>query len=309
MQSPLPSESKTYRVPFLSLHLFYEILISVRVYVWMHMYVWSGVKHKTSVVMQHSVCGKKKKKTCDDVFAVSFETLFLIHFFRFLEEQTKKAKALENGNERETKEVKMEREKINGTPSAVTFDCVPKQSDRTSDGHVSIKCILKASPFLSTDGDENEEETVRLQPKLCHKDLQGSEGLSKLKGQAVRSARVLFDERVSQRQYAACSQVADRGAMTEDLCPSQKQEKMAGTAAAFSKRESVDTFVDLSADVDPKARKMASSSSVLSSTAQRRNPEREMFTIRGDNSPFLFPRTSESKINVRTDFLRESILG
>ncbi|CAG03501.1 unnamed protein product [Tetraodon nigroviridis] len=203
----------------------------------------------------------------------------------------------------------MEEEKMNGTPSTVTFDSVPKPSDRTGDGHFSMKCILKASPFLSTDGDENEEETARPEPKF-HKDKHGSDDLSKLKSQVVRSARVVFDERVSQRQYPACSQAADRDAMTEDLYLSQKREKMAAIAAAFSKRESAGKFESLSADVDPKAIKMASSSSMLSpSAAQRRNPEREMFTIRRDNSPFLVPGTSESKINVRTDFLRESVLG
>lgn len=205
--------------------------------------------------------------------------------FRFLEEQNKKAKALENGNGRETKEVNMEQEKANGTPSADSSDSVPKQYDRTSDAQFSMKCILKASPFLSADGEEN-EETVRPEPKSFHRDWHASDDLPELKSQVGRSARDLFDERFSQRQYAAYSQAASSEAMTEDPCLSQKQEKMAGVAASFSKRESVSKF-----------------------EAQRRNPEREMFTIRRENSPFLFPRTPESKINVRTDFLRESVLG
>lgn len=226
--------------------------------------------------------------------------------FRFLEEQTKKAKALENGNDRGTQEVSTEQEKANGAPPAVTSDSVPKQYDRKSEGHFSMKCVLKASPFLSADGDEN-EETIRPEAKAFHKDWHGSDDPSKLplKSQVVQSARDVFDERFGQRQYVAYSQAANSDAMTEDLYLSQKPEKMAGMAAAFSKRES-----DLCADVDLKARKMASSSSMLSpSPAQRRNPEREMFTIRRDNSPFLVPRTSESNINVTTDFLRESVLG
>lgn len=203
----------------------------------------------------------------------------------------------------------MEQEKVNGTPSAVISESVPKQYDRTSDGHFSMKCILKASPFLSADQEKN-EQAIRPEPKLSHKGWRGSDDLSKLKSQVVWSARDLFDERFSQRQYVAYSQAANSGAMTEDLYLSQKQEKMAGIAAAFSKRESAGKFEDLPADVDLKARKMAASSSTLSpSPAQRRNPEREMFTIRRENSPVLVPRTSESKINAGTDFLRESVLG
>lgn len=221
-----------------------------------------------------------------------------VSLFRFLEEQNKKAKALENGNDTETKDVSAEREKVNGKPSAIIPDSAAKQYDRAADGNFSMKCILKASPFLSTDGEEN-EDAIRPEPKLFHKDWHGNDGFSKLKSQAARSARDLFDEQFSKRQYVAYSQAAD----------SDDSEKMAGTAAALTKRESAVKF-DLSADVELKARKVASSSSILSpSPPQRRNPEREKFTIRRDNSSFLFPRTSEAKINVRTDFLRESILG
>lgn len=203
----------------------------------------------------------------------------------------------------------MEEENVNATPSADISDCVPKQYDKSSDGHFSMKCILKASPFLSADGEEK-EETRGPEPKLFHKDWHGSDDLSELKSQVVRSARDLFDERFSKRQYVAYSQAANSNGMTEDLYLSQKQEKMAGIAAAFSKRASAGEFEDLSADADLKARTMASSSSILCpSPSQRGNPKRETFTISRDNPPFLFPRTSESKLNVRTDFLRESVLG
>lgn len=219
---------------------------------------------------------------------------FSLSLFRFLEEQNKKAKALENGNNRERKEVNMEQGKVNGTPSSV-----PKQHDRPSDGHFSMRCILKASPFVSTDGEEN-EETIRTDPQLVPNDWHRGDGLPKLKSQVVRPARDLFDERFSKRKYVAFAQAAHSDAVAEDLYLSQRQQKMAAASGKFE---------DLPADVDVKARKMASSSSTLSpSAAQRRNPDREMFTIRSDNSLFPFPRTSESKTNAKTDFLRESVL-
>ena len=269
-----------------------------------------GIRHKRLYRYADLILGWKKNVNGAFAHPVMELSLSLsLSLFRFLEEQNKKAKASENGNDRETKEVNMEQEKVNGTPSAVISESVPKQYDRTSDGHFSMKCILKASPFLSADQEKN-EQAIRPEPKLSHKGWRGSDDLSKLKSQVVWSARDLFDERFSQRQYVAYSQAANSGAMTEDLYLSQKQEKMAGIAAAFSKRESAGKFEDLPADVDLKARKMAASSSTLSpSPAQRRNPEREMFTIRRENSPVLVPRTSESKINAGTDFLRESVLG
>lgn len=187
----------------------------------------------------------------------------------------------------------MEQGKVNGTPSSVA-----KQHDRTSDGHFSMKCILKASPFLPTDGEEN-EETIRTDPQLFPNDWHGSDDLPKLKSQVVRPARDLFDERFSKRKYVAFSQAAHSDAVAEDLY--LRQQKMAASPGKFE---------DLPTDVDVEARNMTSSSSMLSpSAAQRRNPDRKMFTIRSDNSPFPFPRRSESKINVRTDFLRESVLG
>lgn len=187
----------------------------------------------------------------------------------------------------------MEQGKVNGTPSSV-----PKQHDRTSDGHFSMKCILKASPFLPTDGEEN-KEAIRTDPQLCPSDWHGSDHLPTLKSQVVRPARDQFDEQFSKRKYVAFSQAAHSDAVAEDLY--LRQQKMAAPPGKFQ---------DLPTDVDVKARNMTSSSSTLSpSAAQRRNPDRKMFTIRSDNSPFLFPKTLESKINVRADFLRQSVLG
>uniref|UniRef100_H2TQP2 Thyroid hormone receptor associated protein 3 n=1 Tax=Takifugu rubripes TaxID=31033 RepID=H2TQP2_TAKRU len=207
-----------------------------------------------------------------------------IAFGKFLEEQNKKAKALENGNDTETKEVNMEQEKVNGKPSTIVSDSAPEQYNRAADGSFSMKSILKASPFLSPDGEDSEE------PRFFHND-----DFSKVKSQAARSARDLF----SKRPYVAYSQAANSDAMTEDLYLSQKQEKMAGLAAALREREAVGKFDGMSADVDLKARKMAPSSSILSPSPRRRNLERELFTIKTEDSPFSFPRTSEAKINVR----------
>lgn len=238
------------------------------------------------------------QKMLSDAFAQPGMKLSLsLSLFRFLEEQNKKAKALENGNDTETKEVNMEQEKVNGKPSTIVSDSAPEPHNRAADGSFSMKSILKASPFLSPDGEDSEE------PRFFHND-----DSSKVKSQAARSARDLFAERFSKRPYVAYSQAANSDAMTEDLYLSQKQEKMAGLAAALREREAAGKFDGMSADDDLKARKMAPSSSIPS-PPQRRNLEREMFTIKTDNSPFSFPRTSEAKINVRADFLRESLFG
>lgn len=239
------------------------------------------------------------QKTLSDAFAQPGMKLSLslsLSLFRFLEEQNKKAKALENGTE--TKEVNMEQEKVNGKPSTIVSDSAPEQYNRAADGSFSMKSILKASPFLSPDGEGSEE------PRFFHND-----DFPKVKNQAARSARDLFAERFSKRPNVAYSQAANSDAMTEDLYLSQKQEKMAGLAAALREREAAGKFDGMSADVDLKVRKMAPSSSILSPSPQRRNLERELFTIKTDNSPFSFPRTSEAKINVRADFLRESLFG
>lgn len=238
-----------------------------------------------------------------DAFAQPGMKLSLsLSLFRFLEEQNKKAKALENGNDTETKEVNMEQEKVNGKPSTIVSDSVPEQYNRATDGSFSMKSILKASPFLSPDGEDN-EETIGPEPRFFHND-----DFSKVKSQAARSARDLFTERFSKRPYGAYSQSANSDAMSEDLYLSQKQEKMAGLAAAFREKEAAGKFDGMSSDVDPKARKMAPTSSILS-PPQRRNLERELFTIKTENPPFSFPRTSEAKVNVRADFLRDSLFG
>lgn len=226
-----------------------------------------------------------------------------LSLFRFLEEQNKKAKALENGNDTETKEVNTEQEKVNGKASTVVSDSAPEQYSRAADGSFSMKSILKASPFLSPDGEDN-EETSGPEPRFFHND-----DFSKVKSQAARSARDLFAERFSKRPYVAYSPAANSDAMTEDLYLSQRQEKMAGLAAALREREAAGKFDGMSADVDLKARKMAPPSSILSPSPQRRTLERELFTIKTDDSPFSFPTTSEAKINARADFLRESLFG
>lgn len=192
----------------------------------------------------------------------------------------------------------MEQEKVNGKPSTIVSDSAPEPYNRAADGSFSMKSILKASPFLSPDGEDSEE------PRFFHND-----DSSKVKSQAARSARDLFAERFSKRPYVAYSQTANSDAITEDLYLSQKQEKMAVLAAAPREREVAGKFDGMSTKVDLKARKMAPSSSILSPSPQRRNLERELFTIKTDNSPFSFPRTSEAKINLQADFLRESPFG
>ncbi|XP_070691629.1 thyroid hormone receptor-associated protein 3 isoform X3 [Pempheris klunzingeri] len=239
------------------------------------------------------------------------KTAISIAFGKFLEEQNKKAKAWENGKNTEANDVDMKQGKVNGKASAIISESVP-QKYREDDGEVSLNSFLKASPFLSADGEEEEEMIMKPHSKSLHKDWHNGDESSKPKSKVTQSARELFEECFDKWQNAAYSQVAnsDLDAMAEDIYLSRKHDKAAAIAAALAKRELTGKFDEISPDIGGKARKMAKSPSIPSPTSPpRRNSDRERFMIRGEDSPFMSSRKQEVKLNVKMDFLGDSLMG
>ncbi|XP_042345670.1 thyroid hormone receptor-associated protein 3 isoform X2 [Plectropomus leopardus] len=238
------------------------------------------------------------------------KTAISIAFRQFLEEQqNKKAKAFENGRSTEANDVDMEQGKVNGKPSTNFSDSVSRKHKEDIDGEVSLSSFLKASPFLSADGEEEEEMITKPHSKSLHKDWHNGDESSKSKIRVTQSARGLFDECFSKWQNVAYSQVADSDldTMTEDMHLSRKQDKAAAMVAAFAKSESAGKLEELSPNMSGKARKMAKSPSTASPTLPpRRNSDRE---LRGEDSPFMSSRKQETKLNVRMDFLGDSLIS
>ncbi|XP_035527784.1 thyroid hormone receptor-associated protein 3 isoform X2 [Morone saxatilis] len=239
------------------------------------------------------------------------KTAISIAFGKFLEEQNKKAKSWENGKNTEANDVDMEQGKVNGKASAIISDSVSKKYKEDIDGEVSLSSFLKASPFLSADGEEEEELTKPLSKSL-HKDKHNGDESSKPKSKVTHSARELFEECFGKWQNVAYSQVAnsDLDSMAEDIYLSRKQDKAAAIAAALAKKELAGKFEELSTDMGGKARKMAKSPSIPSPTPPPRiNSDREMFMMRSEYSPFMSSRQQEAKLNVRMDLLGDSLMS
>ncbi len=237
----------------------------------------------------------------------SMQIFVSLSLFRFLEEQNKKAKSLENGKNTEANDVSVEQSKVNGKTSTFISDSVPRKYKDT-DGEVSLQSFLKTSPFLSADGGEDEEMIIKPHSKSLHKDWHSSGDSSKSK--VTHSARELFEECFGKWQNMAYSQVAnsDLDAMAEDFYLSRKQDK-AAAMAALAKRELAGKFEELSPDMDSKAKRMAKSPSIPSPTPPpRRNSDRDMFIITSEDSPFMSSRKQEAKLNVRMNFLGDSLI-
>lgn len=238
------------------------------------------------------------------------KTAISIAFGKFLEEQNKKAKSRENGRNTEANDVDMEQGKVNGKASTIVSDSVSRKYKEDNDGEVSLNSFLKASPFLSADGEEEEEMVMK--PKPPHKNRHNGNESSKPKSKVTQSARELFEECFGKWQNVAYSQAggSDLDAMAEDIYLSRKQDRAAAIAAALTKRELAGKFEELSPDMGGKARKMAKSPSIPSPTPpQRRNSDREMFMVRNEDSPFMSSRKQETKLNVRMDFLGDSLIS
>ncbi|KAM8870977.1 thyroid hormone receptor-associated protein 3 isoform 2-T2 [Spinachia spinachia] len=231
------------------------------------------------------------------------KTAISVAFRQFLEEQKKKkAKAFENGKDTEANDVDMERMK--GKPSTTVSDSRKYRED--TEGEVSLRSFLKASPFLPADGDEEEEEAAVIDPHLkpLHRDWHSGDESFKAKIKAPQSAGELFDERFGKWQNVTFSPVVHRDPdATQDVHLPRKPGK---AAAALAKRESAGKCERLSPDACGKAKKMAKSPSALSSTPPPRGSySRE---LRGEDSRFTSSRKQETKLNVRMGFLGDSLM-
>uniref|UniRef100_A0A3Q1FU96 Thyroid hormone receptor associated protein 3a n=1 Tax=Acanthochromis polyacanthus TaxID=80966 RepID=A0A3Q1FU96_9TELE len=230
-------------------------------------------------------------------------------FRKFLEEQNKKARsAWESDKNTEAND----EGNINGKASAAISDPVSSKYKEDIDGEVSLNSFLKASPFLSADGEEEVEMIVKPHSKSLQKDWQNGDHTSKPKSKVTHSARELFEECFGKWQNAAYSQFAnsDLDSMAEEIYLSGKQDKSAAIAATLAKRELTGKFEELSPDISSKTRKMVKSPSIPApALPQRRNSDREMFLVRGEDSPLMSSRKQEAKFNVRMDFLGDSLMS
>uniref|UniRef100_A0A4W5MHE9 Thyroid hormone receptor associated protein 3 n=1 Tax=Hucho hucho TaxID=62062 RepID=A0A4W5MHE9_9TELE len=248
-------------------------------------------------------------------------------FKRFLEEHNhkKKQSGWENDREMETNDGDVEREKGNGMKaSGGIFDREPDKEenekykyreDFDDEGNVSLNSFLKASPFFSCDGEEEDEELMpKLRPKVLRKERDREDDESpKPKSKVTLSARKLFEERFGKWEDLAYLQVAakdnDLDAMAEEIYRSRKQEKAAAIAAALAKRETIAGMLRgfSPENVSKDRRKEKAASSPSPTPAPWRNSDREMFMVRGEDSP---PRASEKRgaeFSVRMDSLRDDV--
>lgn len=228
--------------------------------------------------------------------------------FRFLEEQNKKRTS--SARAAESDDANMEQGKENGKSSAVISDSVSRKYKEDIDGGLSLNSFLKASPLLSTRKEEEEEMIIKPHAKLLQKDWHNGDDFSKPKSKATHSARELFEECFGKWQNAAYSQAANANSnsMAEDIYLSRKQET-AVMAAALARRELGGNLEELSPDMSFKGRKREKSPSVSSPTPlPRRNSEREMFLVRGEDVVVTSPRKQEAKFNVRMNFVGDRLI-
>lgn len=201
----------------------------------------------------------------------------------------------------------MEQGKVNGKASMTITDQVSRKSIEDNDGEVSLRSFLKASPFVSAE--EDEERIIKPHSKSLDKDQHNGDKSSKPSSRVTHSARELFDECFDKWHNVAYAQSAnsDLDSMAEDMYLSKKQDKTAAFAAALAKRESGGKFE--APDTGATSSKMGKSSLMPTpSPPSRRNSEREMFLIRGDDMAFISPRKQEAKFNVRMDFHGDSLI-
>lgn len=225
-----------------------------------------------------------------------------------MEEHTKKAKsAWENGKIKDASDVENEKGKSNGKASVVTSDTFPKQRQEDTDREMSLRTFLKASPFLSAELEDEDDEMIIKPPlKSLQKEWQNGDEASKPKSKATHSAKKLFER----WQNAACAQFGQTGvdAMIREMYLSGKLDKSEATAAALGKREPAGDFKDLSSEMSFKIRKTAKSPSFqCPETPLRQNSDRELFMVRGEDKPLTLKK-QEPKCNVRMDFLRDDLI-
>ncbi|XP_027868445.1 thyroid hormone receptor-associated protein 3 isoform X2 [Xiphophorus couchianus] len=233
------------------------------------------------------------------------KTALSIAFKKFLEEHTKKSKsAWENGKVKEASDVDNEKGKSNGKASVVSSDSFPKQRKEDTDREMSLRSFLKASPFLSAElEDEDDDIIIRPPLKSLQKEWQNGDEASKPKSKASHSAQKFFEK----WQNAACAEFGQTevDAMVREMYLSGKLDKSEATAAALGKCEPARDFKDLSSEMSFKIRKTAKSPSFqCPETPLSQNSDRELFLVRGEDKPLIL-RKQEPKCNVRMDFLRD----
>lgn len=187
------------------------------------------------------------------------------------------------------------------------------REDFDDEGNVLLNHFLKASPFFSCDGEE-EELIPKPRPKVLRKEHDREDDESpKPKSKVTLSARELFEERFGKWEDLAYLQVAakddDLDAMAEEIYRSRKEEKAAAIAAALAKREAIAGMLRgfSPENVSKDRRKEKAASSPSPTPAPRRNSDREMFIVRREDSP---PRASEKRraeFSVRMDSLRDDV--
>ncbi|CAG6014705.1 unnamed protein product [Menidia menidia] len=234
-----------------------------------------------------------------------------IAFRKFLEEQNKKAQSVrQNGNSAEAGDVDMEKGNGNRKAPAVVSESVSRTHREDTDDEVSLSSFLRASPFLSPEGEEKEEMIIKRPSKSLNKDRYNGDEASKPKSKVSQSALRLFEECFDKWQNAAYPQSANGEVDTAagETHLSDKHGKAAATA--HSKREFAEKFEALPSDTGCKTRKLTHSASAPSSTPlMRRNSDRELFMMRGEDSPLMSSRKPEAKFNVRMDFVGDSLLS
>lgn len=170
---------------------------------------------------------------------------------------------------------------------------------------MSLNSFLKASPFLSAEGEEDDEMTCKPSSKPFHKEWRNGEETFKPKSKVTHSAQKLFEECFSKWQNATFSQF-EHDTTVEETYRSEKQEK--AIAAALAKRELATKFEELSPKVSCKMRKMAKSpSDQCSDPPPRQKSDKESFTVRGVDPPPMASRIQEAKFNVRMDYIGDNL--
>lgn len=238
----------------------------------------------------------------------SFHLFFV---FRFLEEQSKKANSAVENSKTEAEDGGLEKGKVNGKTSATVSNSASGKCREKTKGDVSLNSFLKTSPFLSAEGEEEDDEILnRPSLKLLFKDLHNGDESCKPKISVSHSGQKPFGE-CFRKQNAAYSQFTNGefNSRMEERWDERKQDKAAAIAAVLAKRELTEKFEDLSPEMSFKTKMMAGSPSALSSAAARSgSSNREMFMMREQDTTAVSSRKQEAKFHVRMGFLGDNLI-
>ncbi|XP_024122972.1 thyroid hormone receptor-associated protein 3 isoform X2 [Oryzias melastigma] len=233
-----------------------------------------------------------------------------IAFRKFLEEQSKKANSAVENSKTEAEDGGLEKGKVNGKTSATVSDSASEKCREKTKGDVSLNSFLKTSPFLSAEGEEEDDEILnRPSLKFLFKDLHNGDESCKPKISVSHSGQKPFGE-CFRKQNAAYSQFTNGefNSTVEERWAERKQDK--AIAAVLAKRELTEKFEDLSPEMSFKTKMMAGSPSALSSAAARSgSSNREMFMMREQDTTAVSSRKQEAKFHVRMGFLGDNLIS